>query len=170
VTTPECSREPDLLEVLAAGRWPDGGVEELQAHVDTCRSCLDLLAVALPLLEEQALAHRDARIPSSAVVWWRAQTRARREAVEAATRPIAMIQGIALACSAGLAAGITSLAQPPIGAWLAWLRGILVHLDPRSIDLAHLGALQPAGMLPLAGLGLLLLIAPIALYFAVRDE
>jgi hypothetical protein len=139
-------------------------------HVGSCDSCQDLLAVALPLLQEQALAQRDARIPSSAVVWWRAQTRARREAVEAATRPITLVQGLALACAAGLVAGIATFTQPAVRQWLAWGATAVSGLDPRTIDLARLQTLATAGMLPLAALGIGLLIAPIAIYLAVGDE
>jgi hypothetical protein len=170
VTTPECGREQDLLDALAAGRWPDGEVSELRMHVDGCGSCQDLLTVALPLLLEQALAQRDARIPSSAVVWWRAQTRARREAVEAATRPITLVQGLALACGAGLVAGIATVTQPAVRQWLAWGAAVVASFDPRTIDLARLHTLATAGMLPLVALGVGLLIAPIAIYLAVGNE
>jgi hypothetical protein len=170
VKTPDCAREPELLEALAAGRWPDGRVTALRAHVDGCRACADLLAVALPLLQEQARAQRDARVPSSAVVWWRAQKRARRESVAAATRPIAMTQRVALACAAGLVAGMATFAQPAVRAWLAWGTAVLAGLDPRGIDLARLQALAPIGLLPVVLVGLLLLIAPIAIYLAAGDE
>jgi hypothetical protein len=170
VKTPDCAREQDLLEVLAAGRWPDFCAGELRAHVDGCGSCTDLLAVALPLLQEQELALRDAHIPSSAVVWWRAQMRARREAVQAATSPITLVQGVALACAVGLVGGMATFAQPAVRAWLAWAGTIIAGLDPRTIDVARLQALAPAGMLPFVALAVCLLIAPIAIYFAVGDE
>jgi hypothetical protein len=170
VKTPECAREADLLDVLAAGRWPDSSPADLRSHVAGCGCCSELIAVALPLLQEAELAERDARIPPSAVVWWRAQTRARREAVEAATRPIALAQWVAAACATGLIAGIVTYTQPAVGTWLAWGGSVIAGLDPRAIDLARLEALAPIGILPLAALGLLLLITPIAIYFAVDDE
>jgi hypothetical protein len=170
VKAPECPREQELLEALAAGRWPDGAVAELETHAAGCGSCSDLLAVALPLLREQELAERHAHIPSSAVVWWRAQMRARREAVDAATRPIALTQGVAMACAAGLAAGIATFSETGFRAWLG--RGVtaLASFDLRSIDLASLQALAPTGTLPLVVLGLLAVVAPMAIYLAVADE
>jgi hypothetical protein len=170
VKTPDCAREPDLLEALAAGRWPDGGVTALRAHVDGCQSCTDLVAVALPLLQEQERAQRDARVPPSAVVWWRAQMRARRESVAAATRPIAMTQRVALACAAGLVAGLATFAQSAVRSWLAWGGGILAEFDPRGFDLARLQTVAPIGLLPIVVIGLFLLIAPIAIYLAAGDE
>jgi hypothetical protein len=96
--------------------------------------------------------------------------RARRESVVAATRPIAMTQSVALACAAGLVAGMVTFTQPAAGAWLGWAGGILAGLDPRAIDLAPLRAVTPVGLLPLVVVGLLLLIAPIAIYLAAGDE
>ncbi|MEO8074952.1 MAG: hypothetical protein ABI818_01405 [Acidobacteriota bacterium] len=168
--TPECPREQELLEALAGGRWPDGAVTELEMHAGRCDSCTELLTVALPLLREHELAERHARIPSSGVVWWRAQMRARREAVDAATRPIAWTQGLALACAAGLAAGVATFAETGVRAWLGWGVTALAALDPRTIDLARLQALAPAGTLPLVALGLLVVVAPMAIYLAVADE
>jgi hypothetical protein len=170
VKTPDCVREQDLLETLAAGRWPDSCAAELRTHVDGCGSCMDLLAVALPLLQEHELAQRDARVPPSGVVWWRAQMKARREAVKAATSPITLIQGVSLACAAGLAGGIATVAQPAVREWLAWGATVIAGLDPRAIDLASLQALASIGLLPLVALGVWLLIAPIAIYFAGGDE
>jgi hypothetical protein len=170
VKTPECVREQDLLEALAAGRWPESCAAELRTHVDGCGSCIDILAVALPLLQEHELAQRDARVPPSGVVWWRAQMRARREAVKAATSPITLIQGVALACAAGLVGGIATLAQPPVREWVAWGGTVIAGLDPGAIDLARLQALASIGLLPFVALAVCLLIAPIAIYFAVGDE
>jgi hypothetical protein len=170
VKTPECPREPELLEALAAGRWPDGAVTELGAHAAVCACCSDLLAAALPLLLEQDLAERQAHIPSSAVVWWRAQMRARREAVDAATRPIAVTQGVAVACAAGLAAGVATLSEAGLRAWLERSVTVLASLNPGTIDLAGLQALAPTGTLPLLVLGLLAVVAPMAIYLAVADE
>jgi hypothetical protein len=95
--------------------------------------------------------------------------RARRECVAAATRPIALTQGVALACAAGLVAGMATFAQPAVLGWLAWAAGIVAGLDPRAIDLAHLRAVAPVGLLPVLLVGLLL-IAPIAIYLAAGDE
>src|SRR5512140_1770898 len=75
-------------------------------------------AIEAALRAEGEAARRTAVVPSAALVWWRAQLRARQEAARAVTRPIAIAQGLAVACSAGLALGIAGVA-------VGWARGAL---------------------------------------------
>jgi len=93
----DCGGEVELLEALTSGRWPDACTPELREHVTTCQSCADLVEVVLALTRDHADLARTAPVPSPAIVWWRAQMRARREAAEAASRPITVVQGLALA-------------------------------------------------------------------------
>ena len=58
--------------------------------------------VAEAIAAEAALARTEAAPPSSAIVWWRAQMRARQEAAHAAERPIRR-HGLAIACGVGVA-------------------------------------------------------------------
>src|SRR6266545_4783902 len=91
----ECEREQDVLDTLAAQRWPARCDDDLRAHVGTCGICADLVEVAGALLDDHDITYQDARIPPSGIVWWRAQLRAREEDARAAARPIAFIQGVA---------------------------------------------------------------------------
>ena len=52
--------------------------------------------VAEAIAAEAAQARREAAPPSSAIVWWRAQMRARQEAAQAAGRPITIVASIAV--------------------------------------------------------------------------
>jgi hypothetical protein len=58
--------------------------------------------VAEAMAAEASAAASEAQPPSSAVVWWRAQMRARREAAEIAERPIAIVHAVSIAAAAGL--------------------------------------------------------------------
>src|SRR5262245_46483639 len=93
----ECQREQDVLELLAEGQWPERAEAELRSHVTTCRVCSDLVAVVSAVTESHTsddFAQRS-RIPSSAVMWWKAQMRARQEAAREAARPITVAQVVA---------------------------------------------------------------------------
>ena len=72
--------------------------------------------IAEAIAAEAACARREAAPPSSAIVWWRAQMRARHEAARAANRPIVVVHGLAIACFAGLAVSLA-------GSVLAGVRG-----------------------------------------------
>jgi hypothetical protein len=50
------------------------------------------------LREEQLSLFADMKLPDAGLVWWKAQLRARREAAELATRPIALAERFAVAC------------------------------------------------------------------------
>jgi hypothetical protein len=165
----DCAREQDLLDALASDRWPERCDDELRAHVAACGVCSDVLAVALPLLREHEAASAEAQVPTSAVVWWRAEMRARQEAARAAARPIAVVQGLAFACVAGLVAAFGGVALPLLRGWTASLPNVkdLVSLAP--VSLATLQSLVPTSALAWTTLALCLLIAPVAIYFATND-
>ena len=165
----ECEREPDVLDALAAQRWPARCDVELRAHVSACPICLDLVQVASALLEDHDITYHDARLPPSGIVWWRAQLRAREEDVRAAARPIAFIQGIAV--SAGVWLLVTLLRALPastIAAWKQWAIGLAPRVSVPVPDLARAAAAVPAGVLLVVGV--VLLLAPLAIYFAVAED
>ncbi len=170
----ECPHEQDVLDALAAQRWPARCDEELRAHVAACSLCADLIEVSSALLDEQESAWRDARVPPSSVVWWRAQIRAREEAARSAARPVAFMQGVA--ASLGLWIGILVLRAVPWPAmpnWRGWLAGLVPSVSVTVPDLSSFAAAVPGGWLLFAivlVLGAWLLLAPVAIYFAANDE
>ena len=95
MTTVDCGREEDVLDALTSGRWPERVDCELLSHVADCSICTDVVEVASAVLEVRANEPVEARIPSSAVMWWRAQMRARQEASREAARPITVAQVVA---------------------------------------------------------------------------
>jgi hypothetical protein len=161
-----------VLDAITARRWPDRCGRELRAHVASCGLCADLVQVATALLEDRELAWSEARIPPSGVVWWRAQLRAREDAARAAARPLAFIQGVA--ASVALWLGVTIVRAVPaadLSAWRAWIVAWIPTVSFTTPDVA--GLVQVAGIVPISILCLLaawLVLAPVAIYFAVVDE
>lgn len=169
----DCCREDDVLDALTSGRWPDRADDELRSHVATCAICADVIDVASAVLEVRNDEPREMRIPSSAVMWWRAQMRARQEAAREAARPITVAQVVALVTLVAVSVGALVALSP----WLASvMAGWILDAVDSAANLATLRA--PSGMLTqgwvlsavVIGLGIWLVLAPVAIYFAVADD
>jgi hypothetical protein len=172
VKTVDCCREEDVLDALSSGRWPDRADEELRTHVAACAICADVVAVASAVLEVRDSEPADMRIPSSAVMWWRAQMRARQEAAREAARPINVAHVIALVSVAALTVVALVALSPWFGGLLGgWIGGVR---ETASLDMAALRApsalLAGGWMLPALMIGVWLVLAPVAIYFAVADD
>jgi hypothetical protein len=118
---PYCERETELLEALTSGRWPDACGEELPRHVATCAVCSDIVLVARALGQENAQARVEMTLPAAGLVWWKAQMRARREAAERATQPIAIVEGLAWVSGVLCLLGTAIWQRSWIEEWLTWL-------------------------------------------------
>lgn len=114
-----CAYEPQVTAALQAGGWPDALDAALRAHVETCRSCADLVLVAGSL---QALQARSipAHLPSPGVIWWRAQLQRRYRAVEQVTRPIALAERAGVLFTLLCLVGVMIWQWPGLTAW--WQR------------------------------------------------
>ena len=166
----DCAREDELLEALQTSRWPETCDASLCEHVEACAACTDLLLVAAPLLSERRALVHEASVPSSAVVWWRAQMRSRREAAEKAAQPVSVALGIAVACAAGLLATALGIVVPTFRRGLLWLveRSSAAPSLPDALSWDPLTS--PYALAALAGVLLCLLAAPIALYVTFRED
>lgn len=154
----ECSREADLLEALASGRWPDRLGVDLDAHVAKCALCSDLGTVFHSIRRDRGAAMAAARIPSAGLVWWKAEIRARQEAIRAAARPINLVLPIAGACGIGTALGLLSRGSfLSEAAWISEMAGIWQD-NPLPFYLLCAGA------------ALVVLLTPVALYFVFSDD
>ena len=148
----ECIREHEVVEAVTSGRWPEACDPELRAHALSCPVCKDVTFVATALYEEREAAVAGAGVPSAGLVWWRAELRARRDAVRAAERPMTLVQSLAAASAAGVVVAL-------IGGMLPFVRYLLAAFS----NLPELGLLM-------GGLATLLVVAPIALYFVFSDK
>jgi hypothetical protein len=108
-------------------------------------------------------------VPDSGRVWWLAQLRARREAAEAAGRPITAVQVIALACAVGLLGACFGATSMWFQSALRWIASGVATLDFRT--LLPLGAtlLAEHGALILAMAAVLFLV-PAAVYLAIGRD
>jgi hypothetical protein len=168
----ECPREADLLEALHTGAWPDCCPDDLRAHAADCPSCADLVALVLPLLEEHRADVREVSVPSSAVMWWKLQMRARREATARAMRPISAVQGVTLACAVGLLVAALGLVLPEASQAVTWLGSVTAGAAAAgswSLPSTVAQLLSPGGIALLLAGALLLIVTPVAIYFAMSD-
>ena len=144
----ECDREIEIVEAVTCGRWPAGADEELQSHAASCPVCMDVVQVGLALTQDRSNALLSAQVPSAGLVWWRAEMRSRRDAVERATRPMRIVEWTALACVLAVAAGFLYWIGPAGLAELLW---------------------QPS-LVFFAGLGLLILLSSVICYFVLSRD
>ena len=172
MTRHECVYEADVLSAVYTRRWPDRTDAELRAHVETCTLCADVVAVAAAFEEECDQARSHVQVPDSGIVWWRMQMRARQDATRVAVLPITVAQAVGLAAAVGIAGAV-------FGATATWFQqsvqsfwGVL-----RSAASFDLPLMPPALAATLASHGVLLvavtlcvMIAPIAVYLAVRED
>ena len=144
-----------------------------ETFVADCPSCAEIAAIAQAFTDDRNALLRDAHVPSSAIVWWRAQMRSRREAAATAAQPITWIQGLAFACAAGILVAAVSFFAPTFMKALEWLMG--TTLPQPSFSLPTVGMPEqplanPIIVAVVAALGLSAIILPVVLYFTLREE
>lgn len=159
-----------MLDALQASRWPDACDATLRAHVAGCVPCAELIALVKPLLEEHRALVQEAPVPSSAIVWWRAQMRSHREAAERAAQPISLVQGIAAACAVGLLATALGIFVPTFRKSFAWLANAAGAAQGLSVPVLAEVLANPVVLAVVAALGFCLVVAPIALYFTLHED
>ena len=175
VNATECRREQDVLDAVAAGRWPDRCHEELRAHVAGCAICADVVEIARAFRDEHDVAWSTAQVPPSGRVWWRAEMRARHEAARRATQPITFVQGVAGACAAGIVAALIGLVWPAV--WeslgvLAAVKSVKGSLNTGLLELVSVSAALPPQILLSLGIALAagIVLTPLALYFVFSEK
>jgi hypothetical protein len=171
----ECARSAEVAAEVAAGCGAslracgaEGG-GELGHHVSVCPTCADLVMVMSSLRSEWDRSRRTAPVPSAGLVWWRAQLRQRQSAARAAAAPVTVLHAITLAVALVFAV------------FLAWTVARTVGM-PAALGLPALPAWTAApgpdagGAPALVRYGVILaatawlILAPVALYFALRRD
>jgi hypothetical protein len=163
MTATACVREPEILDEIAEGRWPEAAPGALREHAATCVVCADLALAASALHDDAAEAKVGTMaLPSAGQVWWRAELRARHEAARLAQRPVIAVQVVAaVVFLAALATGVRHLV-PDAWAWLVRVAGA-----------ARTGGFEAVDSLTLAlilSVGLWLVLGPIAFYMVLRAD
>ena len=126
--------------------------------------------VAEAIAAEASVARREAAPPSSAIVWWRAQMRARQEAANAVERPLTIVHGVAIACGLGLLLSVVGTAAAGITGWASSLTGIYQSITAATGALATVDLTSRWITLPMTAMLISALVASIAAYLIFADE
>jgi hypothetical protein len=86
----KCEREHQVVEATRNGLW----APSLRAHVRDCALCAQTEWIAAALQENAAKLERRLDLPPAAMIWRRAQTRRRADALQRATRRPFLIVGV----------------------------------------------------------------------------
>jgi hypothetical protein len=78
----KCEREHEVIEATRNGLW----ASSLRAHLRDCALCTQTELLAASLQENAAKLERRLDLPPAAMIWRRAQTRRRVDALQRATR------------------------------------------------------------------------------------
>jgi hypothetical protein len=162
MNTIECPRESDVLTMVVTGQWPARVPDELRAHIAGCETCAEL-AVAAQAIDAEAEATRPLirDLPSAGTIWWRAQLRARQEAVRDAVRPMTAVHTLGLAAIFAVAGAIFGASaqwfQTGLRSLAGSIRGVVASIEWPTIPLPTdaSGLWTTSGtMLLIVGLGL----------------
>ena len=137
-------------------------VEPTDAEIETI--------VAEAIAAEAALANSEAQPPSSAIVWWRAQMRARQEAAQLADRPITIVHGLAIASATGLLAALIGTSIAGVKGSLAWAAALYRSIATAAPTLASIDLTSRWFMVPMTAMLVSVVIASVAAYFIYADE
>jgi hypothetical protein len=85
-----CEREQQVVEATRNGLW----TASLRAHVRDCALCTQTELIAASLQENAARLERRLDLPPAAMIWRRAQTRQRVDALQRAARRPFLIVGV----------------------------------------------------------------------------
>ena len=137
-------------------------------HVEPTDAEIEAI-VSEAIAAEAALARTEATPPSSAIVWWRAQMRARQEAAQIAERPITIVHGLAIASGAGLMLGLLGYATGGLKGSLAWLVASYQSVSAGA-PLAAIDLTSRWVTLPMTAMLVSVLVASVAAYVILADE
>jgi hypothetical protein len=162
-----CTREREVTGLLHQGYWPEACPAELRTHVETCRSCSDLVLVTQVLQASRKQTLDLPHLESPGALWWRAQLRRRNAAIEKVGRPILGAQIFALMLMIVVAAGALVWKGDLVRIWLQDLPGAL-HLDallPTSLS-------QSGGMvgIVLPALAMVAVLSGVVVYLATEKQ
>ncbi|MGH9395660.1 MAG: hypothetical protein ACRD18_02245 [Terriglobia bacterium] len=142
-----CDREIEVLGAVQTGRWPEASGPDLRAHVAACSICAEVTLVACALLETNEWAGAETHpLPQADLVWWKAQLRARHEAVERASQPIAIFEQVAYAFGCLALLGMAIWQRARIEDWLSdlgWFGSISHQTYLRVQEFLITGSLLP---------------------------
>jgi hypothetical protein len=156
--------------VVLGRRW-EAAHEDLKRHAAECGICRDVVAVARLLSADHEQARHDVRVPAAGQVWWRAAVRARLEAARTAARPLTWLEGVAGACAIGLGVAVVGFTWPSLLKLAGWLRSHAPAAGFGVFDVTAVTAAAVQSSLAVAFIiAACIVLAPVAIYFALSDE
>ena len=177
MTAPTCPRERDVIAAIVAGSRPVVLDDELRAHSAQCDVCKDLVEVVELMHLDREAFQEDVNVPGAGQIWWRAAIRARLEASQQAAQPLSWLFGVSVACVVGLVIAVVELLWSPVQIALrsasptTWtVSTALGDLMRWFASLSEFTPLTTTAVFVLLGAAACLLLAPLALYFALSDE
>lgn len=157
-----CPRESEVLALVRSGR-----TDTLAGHLTACEPCRTLARTAAAIAAEASRAVANAPVPSSGLVWWRVQNRARQEAMQAASRAVTLVQALSVGAGLFVTFGIVR-AMAPLTV-VQGQKGLLVRiadgLQPVAAEITSFASVPL-----LLAVATCLLLAPVAVYFAVARD
>lgn len=167
--TTECAHESHVVNAVLSGAWPDRCDEALTTHASQCEICGEVAAIATMIRDASEHERRDVHVPVAGQVWWRAAVRARLEASHAATQPMTWLHGITAAIVIGVMLAAIGMAWPSIASGADSVKSVGISLVTSDAIVALAGPLRQSLTIALVAVALLV-IAPLALYFALSDD
>lgn len=164
----ECEFEADVLSAVLQSRWPERAEEGLREHVKTCAICSDVAAVAgaIEFAREDTVPHA---LPESGLVWWKAQMRARREALETVARPITAIQVAAFACALVLMGACIGATSSWFQSGLKWVSAAIAGFNWKAV-IPYAAALISGHVLLSLCMAAMVFGVPVAVYLAIGKD
>jgi hypothetical protein len=126
--------------------------------------------IAGAIAAEASAARREAQPPSSAIVWWRAQMRARQEAARAVERPLTIVHALAIACCAGLLVSVVGTAIAGAKGTLGFIASVYTALTTSGVALSSIDFTGRWIMVPMTAMLISLVVASIAALVIFTDE
>jgi hypothetical protein len=165
-----CAHQPEVKTMLLKGHWPHACDPDLSKHIHTCPRCRQQVLLATAFQGDRARTMQAAPIQHPGLVWWRAQLRRREQALRQVGRSTSTANLFALILT--IAAAVTLLLQQIQAGtgWPSWLSepyGALHSGTASILASAKDGVATDPNLLMLAtGVGVLLLLGAVVVYFA----
>ena len=177
MTVQECPRESDVIDAIIAADGRTSATKHCTRTSHSATSAVRLSRWRVCCVSTATTCTRSSPLPGAGQVWWRAAIRARLEASQQVTRPLSWVFGISVACVVGLALAVVELLWSPLQsvvqstATSGWTNrfglGEMTRWLPSFSDLTPL---TTTAVFVVLGAAACLVLAPLALYFALSDE
>src|SRR5262245_24925298 len=137
-----CPREEEVLDLVVIGQWPARADASLREHVATCHLCADLAVVASSVSDLSEATKAESALPDAALVWYRAQVRAREEKTRRASRPVLIAEISAVVCLLTLGAIAWRLGDSWLTDWWTTMQGLRLPTVTSLTDLVWIERLS----------------------------